>query len=260
MNTSDLIVHCKDFAELDRDLVLQKLDKHQFCLIRGLICKKALAQGTELLHQFIETNDDRACTGEAPDEVHDYFMKMSIGLGNHSGHKINRSRFMRTVYLPLDKPDRFGLVSSFKIVASIRNILMGKNIDFAINHVDEGLWTAARVHHFPIGGGHMVTHKDTLAPNLLKDIDESYNYFQPILVMSQKGSDFQNGGGVAMVGGELVEYEDFCEFGDIAIYDVSTVHGVNEVDLDRPFQQRSSSGRYSGLVTLYKQIPPAMSA
>ena len=43
---------------------------------------------------------------------------------------------------------------------------MGKNIDFAINHVDEGLWTVARVHHFPIGGGHMVTHKDTLAPNL----------------------------------------------------------------------------------------------
>lgn len=260
MNTDDLIVNCKSIVELDRDLVLEKLDRHQFCMIRGLICKKSLAEGVQLLHQFVETNDDRACTGERPDEVRDYFMKMSIGLGNHSGHAINRSRFMRTVYLPLDKPDRFGLVSSFKIVANIRNILMGKNESFAIDSCDEGLWTAARVHHFPIGGGHMVTHKDTLAPDLLKDVNASYNYFQPILVMSQKGSDFQSGGGVAMVDGELVEYEDFCEFGDIAIYDVSTVHGVNEVDLDRPFHQRSSNGRYSGLVTLYKQIPPAMSA
>ena len=36
-------------------------------------------------------------------EVRDYFMKMSIGQGNHSGHDINRGRFMRTVYLPLDE-------------------------------------------------------------------------------------------------------------------------------------------------------------
>ena len=63
-----------------------------------------------------------------------------------------------------------------------------------------------------------------------------------------------------MIDGKLVEYEDFCEFGDIAIYDVSTVHGVNEVDLDEAFYQRSSRGRYSGLVTLYKQIDTAKSA
>ena len=78
MNTDDLIVNCKSIGELDRDLILKKLDRHQFCMIRGLICKKSLAEGVQLLHQFVETNDDRACTGEKPDEVRDYFMKMSI--------------------------------------------------------------------------------------------------------------------------------------------------------------------------------------
>ena len=45
------------------------------------------------------------CTGEKPEEVRDYFMKMSIGQGNHSGHDINRGRFMRTVYVCLDERD-----------------------------------------------------------------------------------------------------------------------------------------------------------
>ena len=58
----------------------------------------------------------------------------------------------------------------------------------------------------------------------MKDIDES-QLFPTNSGNVPKGLRLSNGGGVAMVGGELVEYEDFCEFGDIAIYDVSTVHG-----------------------------------
>ena len=52
----------------------------------------------------------------------------------------------------------------------------------------------------------------------------------------------------------FVEYEDFCAFGNIAFCNVNTIHGINEVDLHPPLVQRSSTGRYSRLVTLYKEI------
>lgn len=257
MDPRDLIIECDNFQSLQRQSIARKLKKYQFCLLRGLISKTQLSAGMRRLQKYIEENEDRACTGEAASEVRDYFMKMSIGLGNHSGHIINRSRFMRTVYIPLDKPDKFNLTESFRTVAKVRNLLMGKDINFAIDSPDENLWTAARVHHFPRGGGHMVPHRDTIAPQLLKDVNQTYEYFQPILIMSQKGRDFKTGGGLAMVDDNLIEYEDFSDFGDIAIYNVQTVHGVNEVDLNLPFKQRSSDGRYSGLVTLYKTQTPA---
>ena len=139
MNIDDYIVHCETVSGLNKDEILSKLDEHQFCIIRGLVKPAELQKGMALLHAYVEETDDRACTGERPDEVRDYFMKMSIGQGNHSGHDINRGRFMRTVYLPLDKSDKFNLVDIFKDVARVRNLLMSKNLDFAVDEAQEGL-------------------------------------------------------------------------------------------------------------------------
>ena len=58
---------------------------------------------------------------------------------------------MRTVYVPLDERDEFQLVDIFKNVARVRNLLMAKELDFAVEQPEEGFWTAARIHHFPIG-------------------------------------------------------------------------------------------------------------
>lgn len=252
MNKNDFVLNFSSIQDVDTQQIYKKLEEHHFCLLRGLISREMLSSGMKNLQNFIADNDDRACTGESPSEVRDYFMKLSIGLGNHSGHQINRGRFMRTIYIPLNKPDRFGLVDCFKTVGKVRNLLMRKNREFAIEEPEEGLWTAARVHHFPTGGGHMVPHRDTLAPQIVTEANEKYDYYQPILIMSRKGIDYDIGGGCAMLDGKLTEYEDFSEFGDIAIYNSSTIHGVNEIDLHKPFRQRSSTGRYSGLATLYK--------
>ena len=43
-------------------------------------------------------------------------MKMSIGQGNHSGHDINRGRFMRTVYVPLDEKINFNWWTFLKML------------------------------------------------------------------------------------------------------------------------------------------------
>ena len=169
-----LLVYADSIKSLDLSLVKKALKEKSFCIIRGLVDQESLRHSMGLLGDFIEKNPDRACTGEDPTEIRSYFMKLSIGLGNHSGNSINRARFMRTIYFPLDSTDEFRLVHAFKVVAQIRNLLMGKSIDFAINGVEDGLWTAARIHHFPTGGGHMVLHRDTLLPQYLQEKDNHY--------------------------------------------------------------------------------------
>lgn len=54
-----------------------------------------------------------------------------------------------------------------------------------------------------------------------------------------------------MLAGKLSEYEDFNEFGDIAIYNSSTMLGVNEIDFNLAYRQRSGTGSYSDVVTVY---------
>ena len=127
---------------------------------------------------------------------------------------------------------------------------MKKPIDFALGKVEKNkMWTAARIHHFPTGAGFMFPHKETIAPGIVKGFGK---YYQVLITMSEKGKDYKIGGGTTTYKNKLVEYENFTKPGDIVVYDSRTIHGVNTIDPDKPFIQRSGNGRYSGLVTLYK--------
>ena len=53
---------------------------------------------------------------------------------------------------------------------------------------------------------------------------------------------------------ERLYYEQFCELGDVLIYDTRVLHGVTEIDLRRPFRQDSLAGRLAGFVTLYRDL------
>ena len=82
-------------------------------------------------------------------------------------------------------------------------------------------------------------------------------YFQPLIVMSEKGSgdhcDFETGGvDFSNSDGTRYYYEEGCLVGDIVIYSGATVHGVADIDLHRTFDNRSCSGRLAGFVTLYR--------
>ena len=79
-------------------------------------------------------------------------------------------------------------------------------------------------------------------------------YFQPSIILSKKGVDFETGGGFVQINDEYLYVEDYCGLGEIVIYNTHTVHGVYEVDLNKPYRQESLAGRYSGLVSLYPRI------
>ena len=249
---SNALIKCSSVDQLNVDDVAQCLSDYHFCVLRGLIASDNLRQGLKKLQTFVETHDDRPTTGEAASEIRGYFMKMSIGHARHGG--VERPRFKRAIYNPLSEPDQFGLHDHFRTLAKIRNILSSKPLDFSSCRVEENLWTAARIHHFPSGGGFMVVHRDTVLPKVIKEEGFAGGFYQPLIIMSQKGEDFDVGGGVVQIGEKLYEYEDFGERGDIVIYDGSTLHGVNDIDPHLPYNQRSGSGRYSGLATLYKDM------
>lgn len=238
-------------ASIPREALLAMLSEHTFARIRGVIAPDEVASGLARLGQQFSHQDDAAVTGEDASAVYGNFQKLSIGAARHGG--VDRPRFMRTIYNPIWADDIYGLRSVFVRLAQVRNLLANQPLDFAIHEAQGGMWTAARMHHFPRGGGFMVGHKDTVLPAMYKTQGLD-SYFQLLLIMSKKGRDFHSGGGFVELGGERVIYEDYCEPGDIVIYDATTVHGVADIDVTEPFRQDSLAGRFSGLVTLFKDL------
>lgn len=240
-------------AELEqvRPTLLRNLERFQVARITGLVRPQEMRAVLEQMSCDLDVSKDRATTGESPDEVRRNFQKLSIGRACHG--KVDRPRFMRVFYNPLSTEDSYGMHSAFERVVAVRNSLMGKAATFAIRSDEGGMWTAARMHQFPSGGGFMVAHRDTVLPALVQEL-ELGAFFQPVLLVTQMGVDFQTGGGFAEVHGEKVEYEKYCQQGDIVIYDSRTLHGVDDVDVHVPYRQDSMAGRISALVTLYKTL------
>ncbi len=245
-------LHVTDVTKLKRDDLADILEKYHFCRITGLVTPDDIKTAKAALAQQFSANDDHAVTGETADKVKTNFQKLSIGCARHGG--VNRPRFLRTLYNPVWADDIYKLRDAFTKVAQVRNILMGMPINFAINDVEQGMWTAARLHHFPAGGGFMVSHRDTVLPAVIKEQGIGQGFYQPVMVLSKKGEDFDTGGGFAEVHGQVVEYEDYTELGDIVVYDTLTTHGVYDIDPHKVFRQDSIEGRISVLVTLYKHM------
>ena len=252
MNISKYIVECSDLNEQSMAKIKATVEESHFCLVRGLTNPEIVREGMNRVHRHIERNEDSPTTGERADQVRGkVFMKMSIGNARHGG--VERPRFKRALYSPYGQ-NSFGLDPVFSQLARVRNFLAGKRADYALEVEEDGFWTASRMHHFPAGGGFMVLHRDTVLPAKLEENNFEGGYFQPLAILSKKGEDFETGGGVAVIDGTSVEYEDYTELGDIAIYDALSEHGVNDVDSHIPYTQRSGRGRYSGLATLYKSL------
>ncbi len=242
-------IHSGSAQQLDLGLLREKLKKRPFLRITGICNESEILRGRRRMEELFDPARDAPTTGELPDAVMGNFQKLSIGCARHGG--VDRPRFKRVFYNPLFAEDIYGLHESFSRLAQVRNRLAGWDLNFAMPHPENGLWTAARIHHFPAGGGFMVAHRDTVLPAVLRDSGLG-DFFQPVLVMSQFGEDFNSGGAFIDDGGRRYLYEKFCRPGDIVVYDGRTVHGVEDIDPRQPYRQTELKGRFSGLVTLYQ--------
>jgi hypothetical protein len=251
INADKITIKCKNLNDLSLSKINKIMKKYNTCIISGIINSSEIKVPMKKLKTYIEKNNDLPAIGENPKKARGFLMKFVSRIRSTKPPGVT-TVVKRDIYNPLHKSDRWGFHNVFIKLAKVRNILMEKPIDFALGKVEKNkMWTAARIHHFPTGAGFMFPHKDTIAPTIVKGFSK---YYQVLITLSEKGKDFKTGGGTVTYKNKLVEYEDYTKPGDILVYDSRTVHGVNTIDPDKPFIQRSGRGRYSGLVTLYKLV------
>ena len=133
------------------------------------------------------------------------------------------------------------------------NHLAGERLDFALDKIEpNGLWTAARFHQYPKGGGFFRRHTDYV----VKDVadEKSTRFYQVVLTMSRKGVHFKQGGAFVDVDGRRLCLDDVAEMGDIVVYDGRTVHGVEDIDPKEPLDLDTINGRIAGFATLFKKM------
>jgi hypothetical protein len=238
-------------AEIDLAGIHEKLNTDSFAGIRGLVDKEQLRKGILRLQKNFNPKNDNPTTGEGPKAVQDNFQKMLVG-GVKKKYN-NFPRFFRSFYNPIWAEDIYGLREIFKTVARVRNLLANLPSEFAIEKIEaNGLWTASRIHQYPIGGGFFDAHRDTTLIDISNE--KRTEFYQIILVMSEKGRDFDEGGAFVDKGNERIILEDIFELGDIIIYDGSTQHGVEEIDPHKKLVMDQATGRLAGFVSLYKAM------
>ena len=142
-----MIEDCTLFAEHPSDISKGKLaeilNEHSFAIIQGIIQPKSIVRAKEKLRDHFSAANDHPATGEAPQELLSNFQKLSIGGAAHSG--VYRPRCMRTFYNPLWAPDCYGMREIFRKAAQTRNAIYGWDLDYCIDEVKDGFWTAARI-------------------------------------------------------------------------------------------------------------------
>ena len=237
--------------DLDREAVTHALSKYSLARITGVVDHEAIVQAKARLADVFSAENDRASLGEDPQSLKENFQKLSIG--GAQGYGVYRPRCLRTIYNPIWAEDLYGLRESFKTLARFRNAAYGLPLEFAVEGVERNMWTASRIHHYPRGGGFLISHRDTVVPKVQKKQGFD-SFYQPIMVMSRKGIDFEQGGGYVEIKGQRFFFETECQYGDIVIYDGRTVHGVDDIDPHRPFRQDRIEGRLAGFATLYRDM------
>lgn len=249
-------LHAKRVDEIDGDQLLERIERVGAVLVRGLNTPAEIIAAKSRLRARFSIENDRPATGETSVELYANLQKFAVYSNDFRPNA--HAQCLRSFYNPIFADDIYGMREIFRRAAQLRNLLSGLSLDWAVDAVEDGFWTAARLHHYPAGGGFMEGHREIQVPKIYEQAGLSVSYFQPLIVMSRRGKgddcDFETGGGFFVHEGERVYYEDACELGDVLVYDTRVIHGVSEVDVHKPFRQDSLDGRFAAFVTLFKDL------
>jgi hypothetical protein len=120
-----------------------------------------------------------------------------------------------------------------------RKMLGFPDTKFVYNNPGSGIFSQVAVNHYPLGGGHMMSHLDP---------DQSVNGAQTIVNGSIRGQDYRSGGLflIDKSRDRKVGVEDHWEIGDVLCFDASCIaHGVDPVDPDEKISWSLDRGRFT---------------
>ena len=172
--------------------------------------------------------------------------KFAIGSKNGVGEEY--AQLLQTIYFDPTGLQYRSLNRVFEVAIELRNRLMRVAPDLGSDPVRDGYWNACRVHHYPRGGGFMVTHRDTYFPVKLGDL----NFYQVMVPLSVKGRDFSEGGGILVTQqGESLNTDEVAGMGSIVVFDGRILHGVEDVDPREVMHFDDEAGRLAIFTNLY---------
>jgi len=175
--------------------------------------------------------------------------KLAIGSTNGLGQ--NYAQLLQTTYFPESDSKYPSLTRLWSLLRVLRNELSDLDPIFGSDATRDGFWNACRIHHYPIGGGFMVEHRDTHFPSILES--NRLPFLQVMMLLSNRVVDFSTGGGYVIGRDDkIIDLESESAIGTIVIFDGSVRHGVNDTDKHEILSFDSSRGRIAAFINLYQ--------
>lgn len=233
----------------DRDQILKSVRENHFVVLRGLVQREEVRKALPKIWDYVTSSEHLGTSGVSPDTVRRFSSKWSIG--GESPIQAGIARFMLTVYSPLGDEDKFNIANFFRTLIEVRDLCAGRPSPLFDEKLEPPFFNGSRIQIYPSGGGFMSAHTDSTAVNTFNAAANGV-FLQPLLLLSERGVDYQDGGAFYIKDGQKVFIENDTRSGDIVVYDESIEHGVGDVDSTEPFKLDTRRGRIVALTTIYK--------
>lgn len=173
----------------------------------------------------------------------------AIDKGAPNFHRINDAddratvagRFQQFSFFPWNS-DPLRLFKLFGPLFQVKNKLSGNSAD---SFMDSDSWASVvprlSFQYYPAGGGFLNAHRDPK------------NRFQvtvPTMTLTEKGSDFNEGGAWVELDGTKVFTDEIASKGDVVFFNAELPHGVDEIDPSIELDWLSGRGRWMVLLAL----------
>lgn len=244
----------RSLDELPYPEVREVLREHTVVRIRGLFDPAEIRAARSNIASHFDAANDRKHDPRDTEAIRSNFQKLQVGCTSGMGTTRDLGRVLRMLFNPIFAEDIYGMRRHFVTLARFRNLLYGLERDSAVFGTEDGLWTAARIHQYPSGGGFMSGHRDAFTKTVATEA--GVTYAQPFLQLTEKGVDFQSGGAFVELEGERIYYETGCQAGDVIAYDGQSIHGVGDIDPLEPLDMTRFSGRVVAFAALYRHLKP----
>ena len=251
MIKEDSIIQYSTLKDINSNSINTLISKNSYCVIKNFINKPQCDNIVTNFQQKLNISDDNPTIGETPDDIKKIYQKLSIG-GYMNGWDY-RPRYVRIIYTPFFDEDKFGVHDIGIKFCKLRNIIQGYPEDFAINSIQENLWSALRLQHYPAGGGFFSKHKDVvLEKTTMESGLKQFNQF--LLLLTTKGEHFNRGGAFVYDHDKKIDLEVVATGGDVIIYNGTNEHGVDDIDPHLTPNTNLKSGRLVLINSLYKNM------
>jgi len=140
--------------------------------------------------------------------------------------------------------DYFNLFELTKKAYALKNLTSLHTADkFLGIEPDDGCTARLAVQFYPKGNGLLNKHVDPV---------DKHQLTVPIMIMSEKGLDYNTGGAYVEKNGEKIILDDICEMGDIVYFSAEIPHGVLPIDPEDNTPWLEFQGRWMLLLAVNK--------